>query len=171
MNVLLHMYTCLLLFMLVTNCQCLSPAWLLFVLSFAANYSNIFQSNEVPYVPEFLSLHSELQTLVYDFRTSMDRTSTSSHAQWFSISEFYNYKLVTGNFLCLISRVQAETYRAKGQKWKGFHNWNISLENPSSLPLLSLIISVIHSLQNQVSAYISKKTDNAPWRFFKNNRG
>lgn len=50
--------------MLVTNCQCLSLPWLHFVLSFAANYSNIFQSNEVPHVPEFLSLHSELQPLL-----------------------------------------------------------------------------------------------------------
>lgn len=55
------MYT-LLLFMLISNHQCLPPAWLYFVLSTAVNYSNIFQSNEVPYVPEFLSLHSELQT-------------------------------------------------------------------------------------------------------------
>lgn len=54
------MYT-FLLFMVVTNCKCLPP-WLYFVLSCAINYSNIFQSNEVPYVPEFLSLHSECQT-------------------------------------------------------------------------------------------------------------
>lgn len=45
----------------ITNCQKLPAAWLYFVLGSAINYSNIFQSNEVPYVPKFLSLHSELQ--------------------------------------------------------------------------------------------------------------
>lgn len=50
--------------MLITNCQCLPPAWLYFVLGSAVNYSNIFQSNEVPYVPESLSLSFKLQTYV-----------------------------------------------------------------------------------------------------------
>lgn len=125
--------------MLVTNCQCLSLPWLHFVLSFAANYSNIFQSNEVPHVPEFLSLHSELQPLLYDFRTSMDKTSTSSHAQWFSISEFYNYKLVTGNFLCLIlspswdiQSKRPEMKRVpqlKNLTWKSFFSSLLDLPN------------------------------------------
>lgn len=159
------MSTLLLLFMLITKCQCLSPARLYFVLSSAANHSNILQPNEVPYVPEFLSLHSKLQT--YFMISELTWTKqVLHHMPSGSISEFYGYKWVTQNFLCIISRVQAGTYRAKARNESGSTSEKSPLKVLPSLPsLLSPIISLSLRISKTKSLTCQEERQRLPYFF------
>lgn len=157
--------------MLIINCQCLSLAWLYFVLSSAANYSNIFQSNEVPYVPEFLSLHSELQT--YFMISELAWTKQVLHHM---PSSFQSVSSMVTNSLCeIFSALSLESNlghtELKARNESGSTTEKSPLKIFLSPPfLLSLIISLSLTASKTKSLYF-RKEDNVSRRFLRIARG